>query len=231
VRNKIRNTIIPNLSELEKENLINEIKEKNKYLVDLKNRYQSFFLEEKHHLNCFSNLSIFDIQILLFTLIKRKNPECNKLSKSQVQEILDVLNSSKPNVIFSLGKNLSLIKEYDEWMISEDKIAEDYEYIISSPSKIDVEQFSCDLRGDLSFFKIYNDSYPLKIRNAKKDDVVYFGDVKKKINRIFIDEKIPLLKRKSYPIIQDKNEKIVYIPLYGSKEQKNIANKLQFVLK
>ena len=57
------------------------------------------------------------------------------------------------------------------------------------------------------------------------------GEINKKVNRILIDEKISLRKRKKYPVVIDKYGKIVYIPLYRSQIQKNIANKLKFVVK
>lgn len=61
--------------------------------------------------------------------------------------------------------------------------------------------------------------------------VVLIGEINKKVNRILIDEKVPLKKRCKYPVVVDKNGKIVYIPLYRSEIQKKIANKLKFVLK
>ena len=87
------------------------------------------------------------------------------------------------------------------------------------------------MRGDLTPLKIFKESYPLTIRNAKNGDEVAFGEVKKRINRILIDEKIPKSLRNKYPIIIDCQNKVVYIPLYRSNRQKDIANKLKFVIK
>ena len=88
-----------------------------------------------------------------------------------------------------------------------------------------------DLRNDTSPLNIYSYSYPLTIRNVRRGDVVKFGQIYKKVNRILIDEKIPLEQRKKYPVILDNKGNIVYIPLYRSINQKFIANKLLFVIK
>ena len=96
---------------------------------------------------------------------------------------------------------------------------------------LDTKEFYVDLTKDTSPLNIYSYSYPLTIRNVKRGDVVKFGEIYKKVNRILIDEKIPSEKRKKYPVIIDKNGNIVYIPLYRSINQKVIANKLSFVVK
>ena len=45
----------------------------------------------------------------------------------------------------------------------------------------------------------------------------------KKINKIFIDEKVPMSKRDTYPIVTDSNGTILWIPgLKKSKFDKNI---------
>ena len=121
-------------------------------------------------------------------------------------------------------------------MIKEDTIIKlddnkEYLYTLEKPGKLDTKYFSFEMPEDASFLKITNESYPLIIRNVRMNDVVSFGNVKKKMNRIMIDEKIPLFKRKNYPIILDKNQNVKYFPLYKSDKQKNIANKLKFVIK
>ena len=71
----------------------------------------------------------------------------------------------------------------------------------------------------------------IDIKNYLKCIVVGFGGIHKKVNRILIDAKVPVSKRKSYPILVDNEGKVVYIPLFTSEEQKSIATKLKVVIK
>ena len=53
----------------------------------------------------------------------------------------------------------------------------------------------------------------------------------KKVNKVLKDEKVPLNKRKKYPIVLDKNGNVVYLPLTNSLSQKMLVNKIKFVVK
>ncbi|EOR21818.1 tRNA(Ile)-lysidine synthase MesJ [Niallia nealsonii AAU1] len=57
-------------------------------------------------------------------------------------------------------------------------------------------------------------SFPLIIRTRSAGDRIHLKgmDGKKKVNRIFIDEKIPIHERENWPIITDSNGEILWIP-------------------
>ncbi|WP_031537145.1 tRNA lysidine(34) synthetase TilS [Bacillus sp. MB2021] len=57
-------------------------------------------------------------------------------------------------------------------------------------------------------------SFPLIIRTRRDGDRIHLKgmDGKKKVSRIFIDEKIPIQKRENWPIITDSNGNILWIP-------------------
>ena len=57
------------------------------------------------------------------------------------------------------------------------------------------------------------------------------GEMFKKVNKVLKDEKVPLNKRKKYPIVLDKNGNVVYLPLTNSLSQKMLVNKIKFVVK
>jgi len=122
-----------------------------------------------------------------------------------------------------------LVKYYDKFKLV--RLRKPFDYVIDKPQVVDNDIVSCNLTGDLSFFKITEDSFPLRLRTAKENDVVKIGNLVKQVNRLFIDYKVPKWQRVQYPVLVDKNDKIVYLPIYNSITQKNIADKIMFVIK
>ena len=231
-RNRVRLDILNRYSEKEIEEFF-----KQKDLDNLKTQKQ---LEKIASLLTKSEWSLVEIENLyqiekirfLYEIIARKIPSlANKMSRKRIEEYYRMLNSDKVNLYIDINEDYALCKSYGRFKIITNKDDENYEFKINEPCKLDTKYFSCELIEDMSFLKISKDSYPLTIRNAKSNDYVTFGNVRKKVNRIMIDEKIPLFKRNTYPIIVDKNNKVVYFPLYNSDAQKNIAYKLSFVVK
>ena len=55
---------------------------------------------------------------------------------------------------------------------------------------------------------------PLYFRNRKEGDYIILkgSNNKKKIKDIFIEKKLPLRKRNSYPLLVDSNDNILWIP-------------------
>lgn len=65
------------------------------------------------------------------------------------------------------------------------------------------------------FFECNQEDFPfLKVRNTRRGDRVQLGQHHKRVSRIFIDAKLPQLKRSSYPLIEDiRTNQIVWIPM------------------
>lgn len=232
LRNKIRNTILNTYTKEDKNKLLNKIGLENNQRQENVLRVNDVVQNKKVNIEEFKKLNEIEKQLLIYRLVNDEiKEEKVKLTYYRINEMIKLLQSNKPNVCHQISGLYYFIREYNLFYVGklEDEIA--YSYYMNEPSFLDVDEFACDFRCDTSHLKIYKDSYPLKFRNAKKEDVVLIGNIKKKVNRILIDEKIPMEKRKKYPVVVDKNNKIVYIPLYRSEIQKKIANNLKFVIK
>lgn len=231
-RNKIRHEIVEKLTDDECNKIILEahnINEERKKIVE---SIAPFLEKDVIEIKEFLSFSKEMQDAFLYNfLIKKEEKLINKLSYLRLCEIKNIINSSKPNLKMELVGDLFLVKEYDKVFIKRLQEEKTYSYLIESPSVVDKDEFYIDLTIDTSFIKIYPSSYPLTLRNALKDDVVGFGGIHKKVNRILIDAKVPVSKRKSYPILVDNEGKVVYIPLFTSEEQKSIATKLKVVIK
>ena len=65
------------------------------------------------------------------------------------------------------------------------------------------------------------DDYPITIRTMKEGDSILTTSGTKKISRLFINAKIPALKRKTWPIVLNNKETIVLVP--------NIAKNIDYL--
>ena len=131
-----------------------------------------------------------------------------------------MINNKKPNIELDLPKNYKAVKEYNKMYIKKGtKSNENFIIEFKECVKIDnlvikkIETSDTD-GNDICRLNSNNIALPLYIRNKKDGDKISLlgTDGTKKIKEIFIENKIPINKRNSYPILVDKNDNILWIP-------------------
>lgn len=206
-RNSIRHLIVEKLSQEERKQMLLEINERNKYLEDMFNRLQNMSLDRCDVLRNLSD------QELAYALNFRSNDFGISLSFKQCQEIRRVLESDKPNISIFLKRNIYFEKSYERcYFCRKEEVT--YSFVLETPGRIDNEYFYLDFTIDSSNRNVHPDDYPLMIRSANKNDVIKVKDYHVKVNRLFIDWKMPLQLRNRWPIIVNKNGENIYIPRY-----------------
>ena len=208
-RNKIRNA---NLA-IDDNLLFNQynklIKEENKALKVLLNDSKKLTMSY----DCLLNQ---DKRLVAYFLYA----QCNKVKKGyelsykQVNEILKLLQSEKPNIQLKLTDNLYFIKEYNVCYFSKGIKEPTYSFKVENPQLLDNQYFYFDGTSDTSNRHISETDYPLTIRTYQKGDQYKIKDYLCSVNRLFIDWKMPIHLRKRWPIIINKDNKIIYIPRY-----------------
>ena len=209
LRNQIRHSVVEQLSNEERKNILLEIENENKELakiLDVVANIKSNKIEEYNRLN--------DIEFLYaIVALGRKIKDDFIVSKEQGAELRKVMNSDKANVSLIVD-GLRFLKEYDSISIQEDIEQTDFEYVMNEPSVLDTEYFFIDFTKDSSDRNVSLSDYPITIRNAKNDDVIEILDFKKDLRRMFIDWKMPISFRNRWPVILNKDGKIIYVPRY-----------------
>ena len=208
-RNKIRHEIVEKMSKEEREETIKQIQYRN-FLIETKLDYLS-----KLDLEDAEQLETLDIEEFIYAinLLVKRVDEAASISKKQCLEILKAIESDKSNVEIKLTRGLIFEKSYGRVSIYKDKKC-DYSYRIDSPIELDTEYFYLNFLGDSSNRNVTPSDYPLTIRNAKANDTYVIKDYRVKVNRLFIDWKMPPHLRKRWPVILNKENKIIYIPRY-----------------
>ena len=208
-RNKIRINIVSGLSYRERNEIIKQIDIENKLLENLISNISSISN------NIENVLSLNDTEFCYFLNVKLQKIGCFKaITYKQSLEVRKLLQSKKANIILAINKDFYLEKSYDVLLFKRFADYHGYSFIIDKPSKFDNEFFFADFITDASNRNVHESDYPLIIRNANKNDVYQIKNYLVKVNRLFIDWKMPLSIRNRWPVIVNKDGKIIYIPRY-----------------
>ncbi|MCQ2802275.1 MAG: tRNA lysidine(34) synthetase TilS [Bacilli bacterium] len=209
LRNKIRHTIIDKLDEKERRKILGKIKLENKKLSSILSSIDLSKVGKVSYLLSLKGVS-FNYAINFFL---SNNGIRSNIGKKQCEEVRKILLSDKPNITFKINKDITLVKEYDQIKVSNEKI--NYSYYIKEPIELDTDYFYINLK---SFDKIAInlDQYPLTIRNIDKNDTYLIKDYLVSARRLMIDWKMPVSLRNMWPVIVNNNNQVIYIPRYQS---------------
>ena len=131
-----------------------------------------------------------------------------------------MIESDKPNVELILP-NMRVVKEYNKLILNVDKnevinYKEELKDCVETPCGI-IKLIDEDKKDKSNYIIRLNSKdirLPLYVRNRKDGDKIHVKnmDGTKKINDIFIDNKVSKYLRDVYPIIVDSDDKIIFIP-------------------
>ena len=140
--------------------------------------------------------------------------------------IIGLIKSNKSNNKVNLPNNWQAIKSYNYYKIVKINKEDDYEYILEDklilPNHMVIKKVK-EKDGKSNYVIRLNSKdikLPIIVRSrliGDKMEVKNLGGTKK-IKDIYIDEKIPLEKRKEIPIVTDSNNTILWLP--GVKKSK-----------
>lgn len=200
-RNKIRHEILANMSDLKKDEIINELEELNKekikhvnYIKGLKKTCIN--QENVLDLNRFKLLNEDEKKEVLYYFLIDNLYKKISIKESRLLDILKKIDSNKPNIILANYDDFTLYKEYKFLVIEKNK--DDYCYeIVNLDNKQIGDNYVIKNSGKkLEKVIVSKDLFPLYLKNYDGKNAT--------INRIFIDKKIPLRERKKWPVIVDK---------------------------
>ena len=239
-RNRYRNHILPFLKNENKNVHLKYLKfskELNEYYEfvnalinkELDKRYKNNILD----ITEFNKLEkLFQTKIIENVLDSIYIDNLYLVNDRHVELIIDMINSSKPNIEINLPANVRVIKSYNQLKITKsDKIINEYNILLSEvtaiPNGHEIKMIDKTDEKSNYYIKLNSNeiSLPLYVRNKRNGDkmIVKNMDSSKKIKDIFIDEKIPKEERDLYPIVVDNKGNILWIP--GIKKSKFDASK------
>ena len=135
--------------------------------------------------------------------------------------VINAINSKKASLTYDLPNDFQIVKEYNKVYIKksvDSLLAYDIELCdevyLANGMKI-VKVASCETNGnDVMRIKSSDVVLPLHIRTRRCGDRMEVMNMKgsKKVSDIFVNAKIPVSKRDTWPIVVDAENKIIWIP-------------------
>jgi tRNA(Ile)-lysidine synthase len=162
---------------------------------------------------------------LILNYLYEKIP--SSLSSVHIENVLTFLSGVHPSGTLHFPKGLKIVRSYDMGIFRfEEKKGSPFYFTLSFPSRLPLsngyeiistqtESFPDKIKGN-NWFVIDPDNvtFPLIVRNRRQGDRMKVKGMNgtKKVKTIFIDEKIPLEERDQWPIVEDADGNILWIP-------------------
>jgi tRNA(Ile)-lysidine synthase len=170
------------------------------------------------------------IQLILNYLY---NERPSSLSAVHIDQIFSLIQHSQPSGKLDLPSGLKVIRSYQTVSFqTKTSEAENYSFVLEEPGLVDLPNGSeikieyvsekPDLNNqNYACFEVDNVVWPIKIRTRAKGDRMTLKGMtgSKKLKDIFIDSKIPLQEREIWPVVEDGNAQIIWLP--GLKKASN----------
>lgn len=211
-RNRIRHQIVEKLTRLERDMVLKEIQYKNAVRQERKCRVETYIKQNQMSLALYRSLSLEDRLEILRMLIQDVNVG---ISKAHLLEI-DHIVIEKNDFMIRCGKQL-IVQNNGYFFLQE--ISEPY-----CDTYVDVNQLFNStgkyykvVEGKPSVYActLKDTDFPIKIRNAQKADWIQLRFGKKKVHRFFIDRHIPLYRRLTWPVIENKDGEVIFVSGLG----------------
>lgn len=225
-RNRYRKYILPKLKE-ENNNAHLKFCMFSEYIIETgnyfeklsKNICQEIYVNNKLDIKKFKSYEyIIQIHIIYKILEIIYCENIYKITKKHVDNIINLINNKK-NGYTSLP-NKQGIKEYNLFYIIDKKEKSNLDLILKDQvilpngKKITFLKNSTQKDNNVIYLNSNDIKLPLHIRYRKQGDKIKIKNMNhyKKINEIFINEKISREERDNYPIVVDNENEIIWLP-------------------
>jgi tRNA(Ile)-lysidine synthase len=190
------------------------------------------FLEEER---------VIQMKIIYYILEHTYQDDLMLITDSHADLLYNLIKSKRANVSIHLPNNIKAVKSYNNLILIKETISnKEYEIeiidYINLPNGKNIEVVEKTNQSDNNICRLDASEVklPLHVRTRKNGDKMSVKGMlgRKKINDIFIDNKISVEERDLWPVVVDSNNNIVWLPgLKKSKFDKTKAEKYDIILK
>ena len=165
------------------------------------------------------------IQLILNYLYKEKPTD---LSALHIEQVFHLMEHGKPSGKLDFPNGLKVLRSYGDLsftFLEYGPAQETYCYVMNEPGKVDlpnggrIELHYSDLKfaqsgSNIAVFAADSIRWPIIIRTRKAGDRMTVKGMQgsKKLKDIFIDQKIPLRDRNTWPVVTDGEDCIIWLP-------------------
>ncbi|MBM7663438.1 tRNA(Ile)-lysidine synthase [Bacillus mesophilus] len=169
----------------------------------------------------------------------------SSLSFLHIEEILKLAKSEHPSGFLNFPKGLIIRRSYNNCIFTfKEETVSTYTYFLGNEDKVllpenqkiwseTYHQYPSSINNSMLVLDSATISFPLLVRNRQQGDKIQLKGTNgsKKIKDIFIDEKVPIIERDTWPIIEDQEGAILWVPgLKKSRFETNDMNKSSYTV-
>lgn len=164
------------------------------------------------------------------------------LSATHIESMITLFQSSHPSGEIHLPAGLKVIKSYDEGIFTfRQKDSEPYSYTIHIPGEVVLPNGrkitasanqSVEEKSNNFFIANLEDIHlPLTVRTRNNGDRMKVKGLNgsRKVKDIFIDKKIPVTERASWPIVEDAGGEIIWVPGLSKSDKEAVKESKSFI--
>lgn len=233
-RNRFRKYVIPPLKKEDK-NVHEKFYKFSKILLEY-NEYIDLEVKKIYNKVCPQNVlnipkflkekELIQMKVIYLMLENIYQDDLMLLTDRHALILLNLIKSNKPNSRIHLPNNIIAVKSYNVLELTKREIDDIYEIQVSEylnlPNGKNIEMVKESKIDDNNICRLNSNDVklPLYVRNKHDGDKMSVKGMlgRKKLSDIFIDSKIPFKERKTWPVVCDANEDIVWLP--GIKKSK-----------
>ena len=227
-RNRIRKYILPRLKEENKNvhlkflEFSKKLSETEKYLKKQTEKALSkIYIDKKIDINSFKKEDLLVQKRIIHHILNETYKEnIAKIKDVHVNNILSTVKNSTSNSKINLPDNKIFIKSYNNAWIEENKETKNYDIILNDIVELSngyIIEIIKETENNSNYVTKINTqeiNMPIHIRTRKEGDKLTLKGLnkEKKLKDIFIDEKVPIEKRKTWPVVTDDKDNIIWLP-------------------
>lgn len=228
-RNRIRHEVIDHMSLEEKTALAEKIAYENRLLCERRKDARAFLAQWDRDCKALCELNSDFLDEVLIQFIYQ---ECHCYVASQEISILrELITSNAKNWTRDIKTKYDIYNEYGKLCI-DTKDEEAYYYQIEEVRNLTTPYFRVSSQGSSTeAVTLSAEDFPLTIRSYQAGDAIQLRFGVKKVNRWFIDRKIPKKERKRWPVVVNASGNIILVPKIGCDIAHFSNNPTLFVVK
>lgn len=228
-RNQIRHQLIDKMSIEEKRQIVMQIEEENQHLQQQQQEVSTFLHRWKRDTAALCRLKgQFPLMVLEQWIFSITNLH---ISHKECDTIYTLVQKQANNWTRCIDVAYDMRMEYGILSIVK-KEDVSYQYIYEDIPEETTPYFTCAKDGgSCEALTLYKEDFPITIRSPKKGDAITLRFGTKKLNRWFIDRKIPQEERKIWPVVVNAQGKIILVPKIGCDISHFSNNPNVFVIK
>lgn len=161
------------------------------------------------------------------------------LSSLHIEQIFHLITRSHPSGNLSFPKGLIVKRSYNFCMFTfqEEKV-NTYSYFLQKEDKVllpngyeilstETEDYPKEIGHDVFIVNPFEFEFPLIVRSREQGDKIQLKGMNgsKKLKDIFIDAKIPIHERDSWPVVEDNEGRVLWLPGLKKSSYETLENK------